>query len=151
MKTLDERAESFLKSDEAAHMRQYGKIWTVVLIEDQAKEIADQKEQINTYQERLEIKHCFDADGNKVEIPEDERDDVPDGISCRDETIRQQDISIADQKETEAELREALEGCRDIIEYSFGWFSAKKDKRVLEWILSKGSIVQNVLSKHRKE
>lgn len=47
---------------------------------DEPMEISSLLKMIDTYQERLQIKYCYNHKGEKVEIPEDERDDFPDKI-----------------------------------------------------------------------
>lgn len=58
---------------------------------------------VATYQARLEIDHDYDIDGNRREIPESERDDGPDGIECRDETIKELERQLAANRESWAQ------------------------------------------------
>lgn len=48
--------------------------------------------QIDRLHERLEDSHVFDKDGKRVEV---EPSSIPDGIDCRDETIKLLDDQIA--------------------------------------------------------
>ena len=54
-------------------------------------------ELVDIYQDRLEIKHVYNHKGEQEEIPVEERDDHIDGISCRDETIRQLEDTVEGQ------------------------------------------------------
>lgn len=63
--------------------------------------IAAQAEKIAELEERLEVVHCYVLDDKtgemvKHEIAPEERDLMPDGIACRDETIKLQDKRIAE-------------------------------------------------------
>lgn len=53
-------------------------------------------------EERLEITHCWrhnpDGSVTKEEIPSDQRDSFPDGIYCRDETIKQLESMLIEEK-----------------------------------------------------
>lgn len=51
--------------------------------------------EVERLSERLENNRMFNADGERVEV---EPGTIPDGIECRDETIRQQDRQIAQLK-----------------------------------------------------
>lgn len=62
---------------------QWGKEWQA-----RTPEVEALRAEVLALQERLEITHCHDGDGSRVEIPDSERKDFPDGIYCRDETIR---------------------------------------------------------------
>lgn len=57
---------------------------------------------------RLEIDHVYDANGERREIPLAERGNQPDGIYCRDETIRLQDEEIDRLRAVAAEMKAAL-------------------------------------------
>lgn len=46
------------------------------------------EETINWYDEKLEISYAFDQTGIPISIPDEDRNKYPDGIECRDETIR---------------------------------------------------------------
>lgn len=39
-------------------------------------------------EERLEISFAFDSEGKPIEVPLNEREEFPDGITCRDATIK---------------------------------------------------------------
>ena len=52
------------------------------------EQLAQAKEQLSAYRERLEIGFVYDLDGNRIERPGEALGNVPDGIYCRDETIR---------------------------------------------------------------
>lgn len=67
--------------------------------------IAGLKEQVNKYRERLEIGFAFDQDWNRIELP---NDDGPDGIECRDETIRLMEAAIAKFKQQVTSLTQEL-------------------------------------------
>lgn len=54
----------------------------------EADNSSTQNIRIEKLEERLEITHAYDYKGNRVEIPPEDRDEYPDGIDCRDETIR---------------------------------------------------------------
>lgn len=43
---------------------------------------------INWYDERLEISYAYDKELKRIEIPDEDRNKYPDGIECRDETIK---------------------------------------------------------------
>lgn len=55
-------------------------------------EAADEIERLRSYvarlERRLEIDRFHDENGNKVSVPPEERQTFPDGIECRDATIR---------------------------------------------------------------
>lgn len=75
-------------------------------------EIEALRAEVLALQERLEITHCHDGDGSRVEIPDSERKDFPDGIYCRDETIRllEESNEALRAKLREYEGRPAVEG-----------------------------------------
>lgn len=63
-----------------------------------------------TLQERLEISHAYNLDGDKVPFPEG----MPDGIECRDETIRNlEDINATLQAERDEAIARAREPIGD--------------------------------------
>lgn len=68
---------------------------------DEVKQLTDE---IDRLKERLEITHEYNADGKKVRAGED----IPDGITCRDETIRIQDEAIDTLRAENERLRGAL-------------------------------------------
>lgn len=73
----------------------------LIAASDALREAADMltvlQSQVAKYERRLEIDHAWTLkDGEKVEyiIPPEERDTFPDGIECRNETIKLQDERI---------------------------------------------------------
>lgn len=63
--------------------------------------LAEQRREIERMQERLECNHAFRLVDGKMQRVEVEPGSIPDGIECRDETIRLQDRRI---KELQAEI-----------------------------------------------
>lgn len=66
----------------------------------QEAEIAALRAKVERYEARLEIDHCYVmVDGNpeleRRDVPPEERETWPDGITCRDETIRLLEEQIA--------------------------------------------------------
>ena len=49
---------------------------------------------VRELEHRLEIDTAYGMDGKEIVIPTDKRDEMPDGIECRDETIKLQDEAI---------------------------------------------------------
>ncbi len=60
--------------------------------EEAADELARLRAENARLHTRLEDNFCFDAKGNRNDV---EPGSIPDGIECRDETIRVQDAEIA--------------------------------------------------------
>ena len=52
--------------------------------------------EIARLRERLEVTHAYDLSGKRIEVP---AGSIPDGIACRDETIKMQDAEIARLRE----------------------------------------------------
>jgi len=66
-------------------------------IHRQHAEIEQLRARIAELEERLEIDHCYqiiDGKQTRVEIPPNERGQQPDGIECRNETIKLLDARI---------------------------------------------------------
>ena len=61
--------------------------------------------------ERLEMDYGFDSDGNRVAVP-----GIPDGIECRDATIRLIECANAELKQQLAQARQAVweEAAKDL-------------------------------------
>ena len=82
----------------------------------QALDIA--RERIAKLEARLEIDHAFRmGDGDEMvryEIPPEERDNFPDGIACRDETIRLRDELVDELAE---DLALAMVTIRNLISW----------------------------------
>lgn len=78
-----------------------------------AAEVRRLASRVAWYQERLEIDRVWklSPDGGsmtEVEVPAEERDRMPDGIDCRDETIKLQDRAVGELRAEVGRLREAL-------------------------------------------
>ena len=58
--------------------------------------------EIARLRERLEVTHAYDLSGKRIEVP---AGSIPDGIACRDETIKMQDAEIARLREDAARYR----------------------------------------------
>lgn len=74
---------------------------------------------VRELEERLEIDHeyeCNTATGQteRVEIPPEERARFPDGIACRDATIKLQDERIAQLKREKADLEQSRQHFHDV-------------------------------------
>ncbi|EJL36574.1 hypothetical protein PMI01_00949 [Caulobacter sp. AP07] len=68
-------------------------------------QIAVQAEEIERLNERLENNHMFDVHGGRIAVPPGS---IPDGIECRDDTIRLQGNRISALTEEVERLRETL-------------------------------------------
>lgn len=58
------------------------------LANEAANEIERLRERVAKLEDRLEITHVWNGKGARVAVPPEKRDTIPDGIDCRDETIR---------------------------------------------------------------
>jgi hypothetical protein len=63
-------------------------------------QLAHRDQEIERLRERLEMTIAYDVDGNPVKAPEG----MPDGIACRNATIRLLEMHVAELKERVAEL-----------------------------------------------
>jgi hypothetical protein len=82
-----------------------------LLLEQAADAIESLQRRIGELEGRLEIDHAWQfMNGEKVrvEIPPEERDRFPDGIECRNETIRLQDKNIETLRANVATLQSQL-------------------------------------------
>src|SRR3990167_8445492 len=70
------------------------------------RDLAQRDARIKELEERLEIGFAYGPDGNRVAV---QKTGIPDGIFCRDETIRLQDEAIAELRQQLTRAREALE------------------------------------------
>lgn len=70
---------------------------------------------INKLEERLEITYCYNGEGEKIEIPPEDRDSYPDGIMCRNETI---DLLAEESRKIEVKLQRALKQIKKLKMYS---------------------------------
>jgi hypothetical protein len=74
-----------------------------------AQRLREVEQKRDKYAERLEITSAFDQDMRPITIPRERWSSQPDGITCRDETIRLQDQRIA---QLEAQVAEAEHHCK---------------------------------------
>jgi hypothetical protein len=77
---------------------------------------------VTKLQERLEMTHAWRTVDGKMQRVAVELGSIPDGIECRDETIRLQDRRIEELQADAARMRAALEGLL----------------RVREWVIAAG-------------
>jgi len=76
-----------------------------ITLETHQREVEGLKARVKELEERLEIDCAFDLKGNRVDAPKN----LPDGIECRDETIRLQDQHVADLQAQLAEAQRDIE------------------------------------------
>lgn len=100
-----------------------------------ARGVEDSAARIATLEDRLEMRHAW-VNGERIAVPPGS---VPDGIDCRNETIRQQDRRIAELEREVERLTEArddldqaaLNACRLAVEadtaaYARGFAAARE-------------------------
>lgn len=80
------------------------------MIDELPGEVARLREENERLHERLEDNFAFNVHGERVAF---EPGTIPDGIECRDETIKQQRERITTLTRERDEAREALEGTED--------------------------------------
>ena len=75
-----------------------------------ARALLVREAEIQKLRERLEIAHVWQmVDGTMTRVPAPEGEEIPDGIACRDETIRLQDRRIAELEDQVRTLKTAGE------------------------------------------
>ncbi|MFC3638857.1 hypothetical protein ACFONL_16065 [Camelimonas fluminis] len=67
--------------------------------------------EVEALQDRLEMRHAFDGSGKRISV---EPGSIPDGIACRDETIRQLDKRVDEYRAQVEAMREALAPFADV-------------------------------------
>lgn len=77
----------------------------LVALEEAQRERDTLLAEVARFRARLEIDHCYDGNDNRVELSPEQGDEMPDGIECRDETIRGLDERI---KQYRAEVKRLL-------------------------------------------
>lgn len=74
---------------------------------------AEHRREVERLHERLEDNHAFDMDGNRIEC---EPGSVPDGITCRDETIKLQDERLAAMQAEHERVVLPLQDALDVLD-----------------------------------
>lgn len=84
-------------------------VWTSeALTISLARALLVREAEIQKLRDRLEIAHVWQmVDGTMTRVPAPEGEEIPDGIACRDETIRLQDRRIAELEDQVRTLKTA--------------------------------------------
>lgn len=83
----------------------YGKWATHMERMDKDSKLAKLTKRVAELEKRLEISTAHRGDGVSMIVPEDMRDAIPDGIECRDETIRLLEQKVSRLQEENAQLK----------------------------------------------
>lgn len=84
------------------------KMWDALRAEREAEAQRDR------LMDRLEMRHAYDGEGNRIAV---EPGSIPDGIECRDDTIKLQDERIARLEAQRDRLRDALRFYAERVNY----------------------------------
>jgi hypothetical protein len=105
--TATDRAKELIEVDRTCH----GWYCRPECIIEICEALLSAEAKVEKYQARLEITHDYDGHtGEKREIPPEKRDTYPDGIFCRDATIKLLKGEIEDYRAKVAALAELVYG-----------------------------------------
>ena len=100
--------------------------------------IAALEAQIAQLRERLEIGFAFDGDGNRISVG----DDMPDGIECRDETIRLQDEENARLRRKVRKLKAKRREAREAYSRLYGLWKFADRANAKDWEIIESAMVK---------
>jgi hypothetical protein len=104
--------------------------WGIVLLSHRilSGQLAEARAQVAKLESRLEIDHAYDQHGNRVEVPVEKRDQMPDGISCRDETIKLLEKDLERVRGDAAVLRSWIDGIMRLTTREEVWRYVNEDE-----------------------